>query len=250
MGLWLVIFLMEHLLVNSQAALFFGDDGSGFISSVQKIKDLPYLPVIELGLLGFPIAIHLIWGIEYLRTGKINSYKSDGTTPSLPEYSRNQAYTWQRITSYILLFALIGHIVHMRFIEYPDTHTVEGHHTYKVRVTHDEGLADVAKRLDVRLENDGANNYVAISPNFGTAELMMVRETFKMPIMIALYTVFVLAACYHGFNGLWTFLITWGICLTERSQMIARRLATTLLVLISSLGLAAIWLTYWINLKQ
>ena len=31
MGLWLVLFLGEHLLTNSQAALWLGDNGKGFV---------------------------------------------------------------------------------------------------------------------------------------------------------------------------------------------------------------------------
>jgi succinate dehydrogenase / fumarate reductase cytochrome b subunit len=247
MGLWLVIFLMQHLLVNSQAALFIGDDGIGFIRAVTDIKNLPYLPVIELTLLGFPILVHLVWGIEYLRTAKINSVTTDGSSPSLAAYPRNHAYTWQRITSYILLIALLGHIIHMRFIEYPG---MDEQKHYTVRLTEDSGLSSVAERLNVQLEPTASGEILAKAPDFATAELMMVRETFKMPVMIALYTVFVLAACYHGFNGFWTFLITWGICLSERSQRLARYFTTFLLFSVAFLGLSAIWLTYWINLKQ
>jgi succinate dehydrogenase / fumarate reductase cytochrome b subunit len=94
------------------------------------------------------------------------------------------------------------------------------------------------------------NQVTALSPNFGTAVLLMVRETFKSPLMIFLYTVFVLAATFHAFNGLWTFMITWGITLTAASQQLMRKCAVVLMVLISFLGLAAIWATYWINLKS
>jgi succinate dehydrogenase / fumarate reductase cytochrome b subunit len=242
--------LIEHLIVNSQAALYIGDDGSGFIRAVTEIKNLPYLPVIEITLLGIPILIHLLWGIEYVRTAKINSFATDGSSPSLTEYPRNHAYTWQRITSWILLFALLGHIIHMRFIEYPGFVHTEQQKYYTVRLTKDPGLPSVANRLNVQLKPTASGGILAQAPDFATAELLMVRETFKMPIMIALYTIFVLAACYHGFNGLWTFLITWGICLNERSQRIARSFTTFLLFLVAFLGLSAIWLTYWVNLKQ
>ena len=83
-----------------------------------------------------------------------------------------------------------------------------------------------------------------MAPSFGIAELLMVRDTFKSPLMILLYTGLVLAACFHGFNGLWTFMISWGITLTARSQRLMRTLATGLMVLVTFLGLAAIWGTY------
>jgi succinate dehydrogenase / fumarate reductase cytochrome b subunit len=255
--------------VNSQAALFLGEDGRGFIEAVNAIHQLPYLPFIEAGLLGVPIIIHAIYGIRYLQTAQSNSSVSDGTTPSLPEYSRNRAYSWQRLTSWFLLFALAFHIIHMRFIQYPDTaHDSLMQPSYMVRVYEDPGLRSVAKRLDVKIytkEELGTTSpwatalekkplqqgeVVAVTPFFGTAELFMVRETFKMPIMIAFYTIFVLAACYHAFNGLWTFMISWGITLTQRSQRLMLGFSNFLMVLVAFFGLAAIWGTYWFNLKQ
>jgi hypothetical protein len=55
MGLWLALFLTEHLLTNSQAALLLGDNGGGFVRTVNWIHDLPYLQVIEVFLIGTPI---------------------------------------------------------------------------------------------------------------------------------------------------------------------------------------------------
>ena len=60
-GIFLVLYLIEHLLVNSQAALFIGDNGQGFVHAVNSIDDLPYLPVIEIFLLGVPILAHMWW---------------------------------------------------------------------------------------------------------------------------------------------------------------------------------------------
>lgn len=295
-GIWLVLFLIEHLFTNSQAALFIGDDGSGFVSGVNFLKGLPYLPVIEITLLGVPLLIHALWGIHYLFTAKANSYATDGSSPSLPDYPRNRAYTWQRITSWILLVGIIAHVIHMRFVEYPASARVGTHQEYMVRLDADPGLYPLSKRLGFNLFNREQiqtlksalpttssvevnkaspdelilaqknreevarvkaleerplddHQVIAVSDQFGTAELLMVRDTFKSPLMILLYTGLVLAACFHGFNGLWTFMISWGITLTANSQRIMRLLATGLMVLVTFLGLAAIWGTYWINLR-
>ncbi len=305
-GIWLVIFLLEHLLTNSQAALWIGDDGSGFVRMVNLIHNLPYLQVIEVGLLGVPIVIHGIWGIQYIREASINSFKTDGSRPSLPMYKRNKAYTWQRITSWVLLFGIIAHVAQMRFINQPTSAVVDGNHYYMVRVGFDEGLYTLSKRLDFNIYNQEAvevekkmapdikesfgkswlaffdfrdvpegyellerqklrekdqfikaltakpltdGEVIAVSHDFATAMLLVVRETFKWPLMMVLYTIFVLSACFHAFNGLWTFLITWGVSLTERSQKMMRGLANTLMIVVAFLGLAAIWGTYWVNLR-
>ena len=67
MGLSIVLFLFEHLLTNSQAALFVGDDGKGFIHSVNFIHSLPYLPFIEISLLAVPILTHIFLNFYVLK---------------------------------------------------------------------------------------------------------------------------------------------------------------------------------------
>ncbi len=296
-GLWLVLFLIQHLIVNSQAALFIGDNGSGFVAAANSLKALPYLPVIEIVLLGIPFLIHGAWGVKYLFTAHSNSFPTDGSTVSLTQYSRNHAYTWQRITSWILLFGILAHVIHMRFILHPAAGQQDTEQFYMMPVSLDNGLYTLAKRLgfDIytkqqieqikeqitsrplleRAQSDtpealiaaqksreeyawlkalesqplNENQIMTVSKTFGVAELLMVRDSFKNPISIFFYTGLVLASCFHAFNGLWTFMITWGVTLTAASQSLLLKIATGLTVLISLLGLAAIWGTYWLNLR-
>lgn len=296
-GAWLALFVIFHLFTNSLASLFIGDDGRGFILSVNSIHNTPFLPVVEMAFLAFPILIHTIWGIKYLRSASYNSFGNTGHTPYLPEYPRNHGYTWQRITSWLLVVAILAHVIHMRFIEYPVSALKGPTPSFMVRVTEDEGLYTLAARLGVDLynetdiqnlknnapalylqENKGSSpkelirhqaikqelewlkalqkhslnkgELMAVSDNFGTAELLMLRNTFKVPIMLVLYTLLVLTTCFHAFNGLWTFMISWGVTLTQKSQDLMRALSIMLMVFIGGLGLSAIWLTYWINLKS
>ncbi len=311
MGLWLVLFLIEHLLVNSQAALLLGDSGKGFVEMVNGIHNLPYLQVIEITLLGVPILIHSLWGIKYLLTGKFNSSKTDGSAPSL-NYGRNHAYTWQRITSWILLVLLTFHIVKFRFVDYPDSVSMGTKNSYFAPVSVDNGLYTVAERigakiysvdeiekmrLDVEaraeesqllevaegLKETAVDHYdeqkkivldsaqsleeqlrfsralahkglksdevMAVADNFATISLLLVRDTFKYPVYIAIYTVFVLATCFHAFNGFWTFLITWGWILKMSSQRTMVKVSWGIMLIIAFLGLIAVWGTYWLNLK-
>ena len=154
LGLWLVIYLFEHLLVNSQMALFFKDNGSSFIKMVNQIHALPYLRLIEILFLGLPFLIHGIWGVVYARTGKSNSKSTVGTKPALPQYKRNRAYSWQRITSWLLIVGIIAHVIHMRFVEYP-IHVQKGEDKgiYMSRLTCDPGLFVASKKLEVDLYN-------------------------------------------------------------------------------------------------
>jgi len=287
-GFWLVIYLIMHLLTNSQAALFLGDDGIGFIRSVNAIHELPYLPLIEIAVLAVPILIHLFWGIKYLRSAEYNSFGNTGHTPYLPEYPRNRAYTWQRITSWLLVAGIIAHVVHMRYIEYPASAFKGTEHSYMVRIAADDGLYTLAERLGVVLYDAAQiealkkeeiktthsllaeqeqqqerhwlaalqkrplkkDELIAVANNFGTVELLMLRDTFKMPLMLLLYTLLVLTTCFHAFNGLWTFMISWGVTLSARSQQLMRFASVFMMAAVAFCGLSAIWLTYWINLKQ
>lgn len=250
-GLWFVLFLIEHLLTNSQAALWLGDNGQGFVRMVNRLHNLPYLQVIEITLLGFPILLHVILGVRYLFTAQFNVTKGDGSKPYLPR-ARNYAYTLQRITSWILLICLIIHVVKFRFWEYPHSVQSGGEKLYWVKVEADAGLSSVASRLGVQLYEAQslppfaettlhASQRLAVTPDFGTATLLTVRDTFKSPFYIAFYTLFVLAACFHAFNGFWTFLVSWGWVLKMAAQRAWVTVSVVLMLLMLFLGLSAIY---------
>jgi succinate dehydrogenase / fumarate reductase cytochrome b subunit len=319
MGLWLVLFLIEHLLTNSQAALWIGDSGRGFVNMVNSIHNLPYREVVELTLIGIPFLIHGLWGIKYLLSAKFNSLRNPGNAPYLP-LGRNRAYTWQRITSWFLLFAVAFHVIKFRFIEYPDQVNVGSDTFYISKVTMDNGLYTLADRLKVRIydsaqiaiekkeleernserallgnaermreeqmntwtgpvpqdysnqkmmvldlaqEYQGRVDFVqaldketlksgevlVVAQEFGTASLLVVRDTFKNPLYVGFYTLFVLAACFHAANGFWTFLITWGWVLKMAAQRAWVGVSIVIMAVLIFLGLAAAWGTYWINLR-
>lgn len=272
LGLWLVLYLLEHLLVNSQAAFFIQDEGSTFIRLVNALEDLPYLPVIELVFLGLPFLIHMVWGVLYLRTAKLNAHPTDGSKPQLPQYKRNKAYSWQRITSYLLLPAIILHVLQMRFYERPLLAIKSLQPHYMVRLKEDKGLSGVTNILGASIYTsqdlesmqretpsqeekkwfDVANQRVpragevlVVTPNAGSAYFLALREIFKNPLMVILYSLFVVAACYHAFNGLWTAMIVWGLTLTRRSQKRMRTFSNVLMALTIFLGLLSAWGVYW-----
>ena len=165
LGFFLVLFLFEHLLTNSQAAFFIGDDGKGFIDAVNFIHSLPYLPVIEIALLAAPFLIHALLGAIYVWTAALNSFPWNGSRPALTSFGRNHAYTWQRITAVIILVGLIFHIAGMRFINYPSEVKIGGHPSFLVTVSHDSGLYTLAPRLNVELFDQGAINQLsAVQP--------------------------------------------------------------------------------------
>jgi succinate dehydrogenase / fumarate reductase cytochrome b subunit len=247
MGLWLVLYLIVHLIVNSQATLWIGDDGVGFVRMVNSLESLPYLQVVETVLIGIPLVVHGYWGVLRMMQAKTNAASSDGSLPSM-KYGRSRAFTWQRLTSWILLFGIFGHVIQMRFIDMPEKVRVGNEIRHVVRIQDDPGLAALAERIHVQLEKDG-NDVIASAATPGKVILLMVRETFKSPLMCILYTIFVLAAAFHAFNGFWTSLITWGVLLSYKSQKAFLPICWMGVGLLAFLGLAAIWGSYWINLR-
>lgn len=249
MGLWLVLFLCEHLLTNSQAALWIGEDGHGFVRMVNAMHNLPYLPVIEIFLLGVPILFHAILGIRYAWISRCNASKTDGSKPSL-NYGRNRAFSWQRITSWMLLIGLLVHVTEFRFLRNPERVISHGGKTaYVVNLSDDPGLDSLCKRLDVTLVRSESGKIAAKSQTFGTATLLAVRDTFKNPVYQVGYMLFVGAACFHAFNGFWTFFLSWGIIVRRAAQKSFLVLTVGLMAIVLFLGLAAIFGT-WVNLRN
>jgi succinate dehydrogenase / fumarate reductase cytochrome b subunit len=244
MGLWITLYLAEHLLVNSQAALWLGENGKGFIRMVNSLESLPYLHFVEALFIGLPLAIHAVWGIQRIFTSKSNLH-SNGAKPSLP-YHRNRAYTLQRWTSWILLFGILGHVAQMRFIEQPERKRVGEREEYWVKIRSDAALAPLAERLGVELRSTQNEETVAVAKDPGTAMLLMVRSTFQSLLWSVLYSIFVLAAAYHGCNGIWTFLITWGALLSYRSQRAFIPISVIATGVLCFLGFAAIWGSFYI----
>ena len=58
------------------------------------------------------------------------------------------------------------------------------------------------------------------------------------------------SAAFHAFNGLWVFLLHWGVVLSAKSQRWMAHVCMALFGLFAFLGLAAVWGTYWFNLRS
>jgi len=284
-GLWLSTFIIFHLLTNSRAALLFGEYGKGFIHEVNVIHNLPFLPVVEILFIGLPFLIHAAWGIKYALSAKFNASGGGGKTPRL-KYGANKAYSWMRIAGYVLLVGLILHVTQMRFLRYPDEVEIGAERAeYVVRVSTDPGLGEIAERLDAKLYDKaqikglaadfqakeksdaleyeiegesiaaleyrklGPGEVMVMSGSPGKAILFTLRDVMKSWTMRILYSIFVLAGVYHGFRGLWSFAIVWGLTLTQRSQNAMKWASIGLMIVVGFLGMSAIWLTSTVTLR-
>jgi succinate dehydrogenase / fumarate reductase cytochrome b subunit len=99
-------------------------------------------------------------------------------------YARNWFYTIQRVTGIILFFFITFHILNFRFGLIPGLNTLSVAH-------HPEQSFDIVS-----------------------------REFRMIPIFIV-YLVGITATVWHLANGIWLFLVDWGITIGERAQKIA-----------------------------
>jgi succinate dehydrogenase / fumarate reductase cytochrome b subunit len=201
-GIWLTLFLMQHLGLNALSVV----NPAAFIRGANWLEGMPYLRGVEVLLLAVPFAVHMVWGVWYALQAKF---------VGLP-LERNRAFEWQRITSWVLLVGVIVHVIQMRFMDRP------------------------MEYQGVFLVPDGGG----VASDFGTAELLMLQQVFSNIWWCMGYTVFVLAAAWHGFNGLWSFLIKWGVIETSRAFRGMAVVAWGLSVLFGLLGLCSVWLNY------
>jgi len=88
-------FLVFHLWTNAKAM----QGQEQFDHAVADISHMPYLPVLEAGIL-LPLLFHAVYGVKLALEGKPNV--------GAYTYSRNWMYTLQRVTG-ILAFAFIGY---------------------------------------------------------------------------------------------------------------------------------------------
>lgn len=99
-------------------------------------------------------------------------------------YARNWFYTIQRVTGFILFFFITFHVLNFRFGLIPGLNTISVAH-------HPEQSFDI-----------------------------VAREFRIIPIFIV-YVIGITATVWHLANGIWLFLVDWGLTIGERAQKIA-----------------------------
>ena len=69
----------------------------------------------------------------------------------------------------------------------------------------------------------------------------MMADILANPFMLVFYIVGVLSATFHLANGLWAFLVTWGITQSPKSQKIVPYISIIVFFVLSIIGLQAIF---------
>ncbi|AIQ49157.1 succinate dehydrogenase [Paenibacillus sp. FSL R7-0273] len=69
----------------------------------------------------------------------------------------------------------------------------------------------------------------------------VMHEIATQPLMLAIYVIAIIAACFHFSNGLWSFLISWGITVGPRSQKVSSVLCLGLFVIVTFMFLISLF---------
>jgi len=117
-------------------------------------------------------------------------------------YARNWFYTIQRVTGVILFFFIIFHVLNFRFGLMP-------------------GL-----------------NMISVADHPEQAFQVVAGEFRKLPIFIV-YLVGITATVWHLANGIWLFLVDWGIAIGERAQRLTGYACIGFGVLLLAVGINA-----------
>lgn len=96
-------------------------------------------------------------------------------------YPRNWFYTIQRVTGIILFFFITFHVLNFRFGMIPKLNNIS--------VAHNPGMA-----------------------------FEIVANEFRMLPIFIIYVIGIAATVWHLANGIWLFLVDWGITIGERAQ--------------------------------
>ncbi|KAA0965255.1 succinate dehydrogenase [Sporosarcina sp. ANT_H38] len=69
----------------------------------------------------------------------------------------------------------------------------------------------------------------------------MMADILANPFMLAFYIAGVLAATFHLANGVWSFLVSWGITQSPRSQTIVTYVSMAIFLVLSLIGIQALF---------
>ncbi|MFC7441483.1 succinate dehydrogenase cytochrome b558 subunit [Laceyella putida] len=65
-------------------------------------------------------------------------------------------------------------------------------------------------------------------------------EILQNPVNLVLYMIGLIAAVFHFSNGMWTFLITWGVTVGPRAQRVSTYVWAAVFVFVSYLGISSL----------
>ncbi|MEH7074827.1 succinate dehydrogenase cytochrome b558 subunit [Neobacillus drentensis] len=80
-----------------------------------------------------------------------------------------------------------------------------------------------------------------IAAAFGNeVNFQMMQDILSSPFMFAFYVIGIISAIFHFANGLWSFLVSWGITVSPRSQVISTYVTIVIFLALSYVGVTTL----------
>jgi succinate dehydrogenase / fumarate reductase, cytochrome b subunit len=80
-----------------------------------------------------------------------------------------------------------------------------------------------------------------VAAAFGNeVNFQMMQDILSSPFMFAFYVVGIISAIFHFANGLWSFLVSWGITVSPRSQVITTYVTIVIFLALSYVGVTTL----------
>lgn len=96
-------YLVVHLLINATIA----QGGVVYQTQVDKIRSLPFLPVIEWTFIYLPILFHTVYGVWITLTGQPNVHRY--------AYGKNWFYVLQRVSAIVIVLFMLFHVLSLKY---------------------------------------------------------------------------------------------------------------------------------------
>ena len=195
------VFLLEHFYTNSKA-LGGGVDAAGRpVSGPQLFNEA----VADLQSIPYIVLVE-VFGIfipliYHAVYGLIITYEGRPNVGSY-DYGRNWMYFFQRVTGVILFFFITFHVLNFRIGWMP-------------------GLNNIS---------------VAEHPEMA---FKIVSQEFKIWWVMFIYVIGIVSTTFHFANGLWLFLVDWGITVGQRAQRLSGYLCAAIGVALTFGGIYA-----------
>ena len=195
------VFLLEHFYTNSKA-LGGGVDAAGKpISGPQLFNEA----VADLQSIPYIIFVEVLGIfiplIYHAVYGLIITYEGRPNVGKY-DYGRNWLYFFQRVTGVILFFFITFHVLNFRFGLLP-------------------GLNEIS---------------VAEHPEMA---FKIVSDEFRNGWIMFIYIIGIASTTFHFANGLWLFLVDWGITIGQRAQRLSGYLCAALGFVLTFVGIYA-----------
>lgn len=82
---------------------------------------------------------------------------------------------------------------------------------------------------------------IRVALGYEKLDFNLMVSIFESPYMIVIYIIGIISTTFHFANGLWSFLVTWGITQTPKSQKIATYVTVFIFIGLTYVGIRALF---------